>query len=137
MRKREPCYQHTLFSLLLLVGPAMAAAEPVELRCEGVNYIYESGIGTGPAKREASQRTVKLNLSEMTVEFANGDIMISTALVKKYGDYQGFFPNNRLVYGTQVLGEQIEIGSGLKYLEIRFLLEDNKKFLSFTGKCEQ
>jgi uncharacterized protein involved in tellurium resistance len=136
MRKRASCYPHRVFSLLLLVGPAVAFAEPVELRCDGVNYIYESGIGTVPAKRQASQRSIKLDLSEMTVELANGEKTMTAALVKKYGDYQGFFPNNRMVFGTPVLGEQIEIGSELKYLEIRFLLEGDKKYLSFTGNCE-
>jgi hypothetical protein len=133
--KRKPSYLNSVLPLLLLLAPAAVAAEPVELHCKGVNYTYDSGIGTGPAKREASQRTITIDQEEMRAELADGEQMIPVTLTMKYGDYQGFFPNNRLVFNTPVLGEEIEIGSDLEYLEIRFLLESDKKFLSFFGTC--
>jgi hypothetical protein len=122
--------------LLLSLSSAPVFAEPVELHCQGVNYLYASGIGTGPAKREAAQRSIKMDQTAMSVEWVRDGTVATTSLVMKYGDYQGFIPGNRLVFDTPVVGDEIEIESDLSQLEIRYLLVNEKRFLSFTGNCK-
>ena len=118
---------------LLLSAPL--EADTATLYCEGVNYIYQAGIGNGRAKREAAKRTLILNLKDMKAKLANGDEVRTTQLAQKYGAYHGFFPGKTQVFGTAVLGEQLEIDTTALSLDLRYVLEDQRRFLSFTGIC--
>lgn len=111
-------------------------AETLDLHCKGVNYIYESGIGKGTAKREAANRTVIMDVQEMTARLVNDIEVRATDLTRKYDDYHGFFPDEKRIFGSAVLGEELEINSALDLLELRYLLEGEKKYLSFTGTCK-
>jgi len=83
-------------AIAILFTPAMVLAEPpVTLHCKGVDYIYDSGIGKGPARREASHRSVSLVFDEMTAEVSEGNDVRSTELSMKYGDYHGFLPGKK------------------------------------------
>ena len=125
-------------TIAILFTPTMVLAErPVTLHCEGVDYIYDSGIGKGPGRREASHRSVSLMFEEMIAEVSEGSGVRSTELSMKYGDYHGFLPAKKHEFGVNVLGQQVEINSALDLLEFRYVLEDGNKYLSFNGICER
>lgn len=137
MRMVKPYYQAIVVTTIFVFPPPLVMAETVNLHCKGVDYIYESGLGKGTSKREAANRSIILDVEEMTVTLVNGLEERTTQLTKKYGDYQGFFPGEKQIFGSTVLGEEVEVNSAFDLLELRYLLEDEKKYLSFTGICKR
>ncbi len=135
MSKYGPYYKLLILGAVILLAPSLVIAETVTLHCRGVNYIYGSGMGKGPATREAADLTVTLDEPQMRAELINGGETRITNLVRVQGDFQGYFPGEKEIFGAAVLGEQIEIGSGLDFVELRYLLEGDRRYLSFTGTC--
>lgn len=124
------------FVAVVLAGSAFqAGAGSVTLECEGVDYVYESGIGNGPAKRERSARSVSLDLGNMGAELRNGDKAQVADLKKHNRTYKAFFPGEAQVFGVSIQGEEMEIDGAALWLELRYRLEDQRHFLSFTGTC--
>lgn len=120
---------------LALAPPA--AADAVTLHCNGVNYVYPAGIGDGPAERQSAARTITLDLQGMEVELADGSEVRTTPLTRSNGSYQGFFTGKTQVFDTPVEGEQIEIDANAHWMELRYLLGDQRRFLAFTGDCRR
>lgn len=120
---------------IFIVVSASAEAATTILYCKGVNYIYQDGIGNGPAKRETASRTITLDLQAMKAELANGDEVRTTPIVQKHGAYQGVFPGKMRVFGATVIAEQMEVDTTALWLELRYVLDDQRQFLSFTGNC--
>ncbi len=137
MNKQNSCCKSLTLAALILFAPSLLIAETVTLHCSGVNYIYESGMGKGPATRKAANLTVNLDDRQMRAELIDGDKARTTNLVRVYDDYQGYFPGEKEIAGAAVLGEQIEISSGLDSVELRYLLEGDRKYLSYTGTCNR
>ena len=76
-------------AISLAVSP-LVWAEGTTLSCEGVNFLYPAGIGTGPAKREAANREITIDLPAMTAKLVRGDETRATRLARKHDTYQGF-----------------------------------------------
>jgi hypothetical protein len=128
-------YQISAAVVILLALANPAEAEMSTLHCKGVDYVYEAGIGKGPARRQPAERTLLLDLQAMTAGLADGERVFETKLVQRHGTYQGFFPGEKRVYETAVLGDEIEIDPAGRWLELRYRLVDQRHFLAFTGEC--
>lgn len=116
---------------------ATVAAEAVSLACEGVNFVYPAGIGRGPAQREKSSRAISLDLSAMEVAVVEKNGAKPAQLRREDGTYHAFFPREVLVSGAPVTGEQLEVDLKGLWVEMRYILPDRRRFLSFTGQCRR
>jgi len=116
-----------------------AIAAGTTYHCKGVNYLYESGIGAvgGKARRVTATRTLLLDLDALTAELKDGDAVSKAALEMKFGVYQGFIPGKTQAFGAAVRGVVLEFHPKFRSLELKYELENERHFLSFTGRCHQ
>jgi hypothetical protein len=115
------------------------AGSLLELRCEGITYIYENGFGFGRPLEANDTRIIKVNLTNNILETSTfhgnriakaeiGEDLFSAVL------FHGFYYK-----GTYVYGEKVFINRYTGEINSMYLLskDETKGYGAFSGTCRK
>lgn len=127
-------------TLLLAVTISLAAsvATGETLYCEGHGFYYEKGFGNGEPSGYPSSRLIEINKKKKTIKI---DVEVGGNKTVPYTDDDKIIaaeiPINKEVYGSVVNSESINLNQYTGEIRGIYLLENQKMYSSFEGKCKK
>ncbi len=115
-----------------------AAATAESLYCEGYGFYYEKGFGNGEPSGYPSSRLIEINKKKKTIKI---EVELSSNKTVSYTDdgkiIVAELPINKEIYGSIVNTETINLNQYTGEIRGIYMLENNKMYSSFEGKCKK